>query len=264
MEKELLIKINKCKTQYEYKNIDFLVSTFPKKRNLVVFFHGGRCGANLPIFRGYNYSFDDSNILSFSDPNLKYYSTNIGWYLNTTEHPTTRNDIIFVINQVKKLTNPVNIVFVAQCSGALIALQLACMYNEYAFITNPHLILKSLDCTVYNSWTDTPITNKYNNVEYLPLKKILDNKNESITSHKDLDIRNALKGGLPKNLIIYAHRDDYTSEWILKVKEFYMKINQLDKCCVYLHDTVCKSPHHCPLPNNSSLSDYLDRYFKTI
>lgn len=265
MNNETNIEINKPLTQYEFKNIDYLVSTYINRKNLIIFFHGGRCGANLPIFRGYNYTFNDSNILSFSDPLLKYYNTNIGWYLNTTKHPSLRNDIISIINKIKDITQPTNMIFVAQCSGALIAVELACIFNEYAFITNPHLILKSDDCIVYNSWTDTPSSNVYNNIEYFPLKSILKKNEESIITYNDLDIRYALKNiDIPKHLTIYAHNDDYTTEWILKVKEYYIRNNKLDKCDIILHKTNCKSPHHCPLPNNVSLKEYLNVYISKL
>tara|TARA_E500000178_G_scaffold31711_1_gene28834 strand:+ start:1110 stop:1907 length:798 start_codon:yes stop_codon:yes gene_type:complete len=265
MENKINIKSNECKRQYQFKNIDFLVSTYINRKNLVIFFHGGRCGATLPIFRGYDYTFDDTNILSFSDPLLKYYNTNIGWYLNTTKHPSLRNDIISIINKIKDITQPSNLIFVAQCSGVLIAVELACIFNEYVFITNPHLIVKSDDCKVYDSWTDTRSFNIYNNTKYYPLETILKENKESIITYDDLDIRNAfINHGIPKHITIYAHNDDYTTEWIVKVKEFYIKINKLDKCDIVLHKTNCKSPHHCPLPNNASLKEYLKLYISKL
>tara|TARA_Y100000389_G_C17375832_1_gene471592 strand:- start:312 stop:1109 length:798 start_codon:yes stop_codon:yes gene_type:complete len=262
---EFSIKSNDSLKQYNLKNIDFLVSTYINRKNLIIFFHGGRSGANLPIFRGYNYTFNDSNILSFSDPLLKYYNTNIGWYLNTTKHPSLRNDIISIINKIKDITKPNNLIFVAQCSGTLIAVELACIFNEYVFITNPHLIVKSDDCMVFDSWTDTPSSNKYNNKDYIPLKSILKKNKESIITYDDLDIRNAfINHGIPKHMTIYAHIDDYTVEWILKVKEYYIQINNLDKCDIILHKTDCKSPHHCPLPNNAPLKEYLQLYISKL
>ena len=220
-----LIKKNYKKTHYIYKNNDFLVSTYTNKV-LIVLFHGGRCGAKLPIFRGYNYSFNDANILSFSDPLYKYYNNiNIGWYLNTIKYPNLRKNIIDIINYIKQVTNTNKILLVGQCSGALIATELGCILKQYVLITNPHLILKSNDCYIYNHWTKLAIENGYifnksKNKNITTLSGALKKDNNEITNYNDLDIRNSFKKfGFPKKLQIFAHINDYTSEWILKIQD---------------------------------------------
>lgn len=260
----------KCKkTHYIYKNIDFLVSTYTNKI-LIVLFHGGRCGANIPIFRGYNYNFSNANILSFSDPLYKYYNNiNIGWYLNTIKYPNLRKNIIDIINYIKEITNTDKILFVAQCSGALIATELGCIFNEYVLITNPHLILKSNDCYIYPHWTNTAIENGYIFNIYenkkTTLLGALKKDNNEIKNYDDLDIRYSFKKfGFPKKLQIFAHIDDYTSVWILKIRDIYKENNITDNCTICLHNTNCKSPHHCPLPNNSSLDIYIKKYLNII
>ena len=42
-----------------------------EKKYLVVLFHGK--AKSSPIFRGYDYFFENANVMSISDPLLKYY-----------------------------------------------------------------------------------------------------------------------------------------------------------------------------------------------
>ena len=56
---------------FSLKRLPNFNKTFTK---LVCIFHGGRCGAQLPIFRGYNYFFKDTIVLSISDPLYSIYN----------------------------------------------------------------------------------------------------------------------------------------------------------------------------------------------
>lgn len=254
--------INKNKKHYIYKNIDFYTN-IEKVEKLIVIFHGGRCGAKIPIFRGYDYYIDNSNILSISDPLYKYYDNiNIGWYFNTKKTPFICNNIIKIIKKIKKIGNSKTILFVAQCAGSLIATKLSCIFNEYLLITNPHLILKADDITPYYHWSDKAIKNKYylrsDNRKVPILHSILLDDNNDLLDYDDLDIRKIIKKyNLPKKMYIISHKDDYTAEYIKAVNKY---INNNKICNVYLHDTKCKIPHHCPFPPGKKLLDYIINY----
>jgi hypothetical protein len=252
------IKQNTGKKQYKFKDIQFLTSTQTKDK-LVVMFHGGRCGSCLPIFRGYDYTFKDSNILSFSDPLYKFYDNiNVGWYFNTTKYSTLREDIRSIVEYIADITKAIDIIFVAQCSGSMIAIELGCLLNQYVLITNPHLILKSDDCYIYHHYDKNgkkPSNGK------ITLDKALERDNQQMVSMDDLDIRNVFKTGkFPKKIQIFAHKDDYTTNWILKVKECLDILKKSDIYDINLHTDKCVSPHHCPLPNNGKLINYIKKF----
>ena len=79
------------KKEYTYKLIDFLVN-IKSTNNLIVLFHGTASGARYPIFRGYNYSFSESIVLSIADPLIKLYKgLSIGWYLDSKKYNITEN-----------------------------------------------------------------------------------------------------------------------------------------------------------------------------
>lgn len=258
------IKNHDEKKHYEYNGIQFLTNT-KKCSKLVVLFHGGRCGAKLPIFRGYNYFFKDANVMSISDPTYeRYQKINVAWYFNTKKYSTLRDDIAHIIREVCKVSETTNILFVAQCSGAMIASYLGAIFKQHVLITNPHLILKSIDTKSYVHFREDAIKNGYffNLQTHIKiptfLGEIQSDGNDMITTD-DYDIRKTFnKHGFPKKYTIYAHKDDYTAEWIKKVKE-HCDNNNVD-CNIVLHNTKTSSPHHCPLPNNGNLQSYISRY----
>ena len=104
------------------------------------------------IFRLYNKALDDAEILQ--NYNFNAYKYNI-----------TEN-IKEIVTHIKKICNIQNVIFVSNCSGALIALKLSCIMNEYCLIANPHTILKSNDCVNYGHWNDEAIKNGINAREY--------------------------------------------------------------------------------------------------
>lgn len=254
------ITFHKEKIRYTYKLIDFLVN-IKNANNLIVLFHGTANGASYPIFRGYNYNFPESIVLSISDPLVKLYkSLNIGWYLDSKKYNITGN-IKEIVDHIKKLCNIKKVIFVSNCSGALISLKLSCIMNEYCLIANPHTIIKSNDCSIYPHWSDESLINGYrmplsstdNYKKVKILNQYLKEDNNEITSFDLLDARNFFKDyGMPKLLICYTHKDDYTAEWILKISEYYKNINN-QNIIITLNDKKNVSPHHTPFRDNNDL-----------
>lgn len=73
---------------YVYKDVHFLFKPHKLSNNLVVSFHGGIGGATTPVFRFFDYNFDNSSLLCFSDTILNHYQKKnkkytFYWYLDT-------------------------------------------------------------------------------------------------------------------------------------------------------------------------------------
>lgn len=231
-------------------------------------FHGGRCGKPIPIFRGFNYNIENTNVLSISDPTYKRYNKlNVAWYMNTKKYQTLRDDIEEIIRNVQNITSAKCILFVAQCSGSMIASYLGGRFKQSVLITNPHLILRSTDTKPYYHFTDKVlrdghIINKENKRIEVWIGYLAKNM-DGMLDMDELDTRKLLKKyGFPKKYYIYAHKDDYTAEWIKKIKEECDRNTQ--NCEIILHDTKTHSPHHCPLPNNGKLLNYIKKHLKEL
>ena len=252
------IKYSNEKIHYTYKNIDFLTN-IKKSNNFIILFHGIANKLIYPVFRGFDYNFNNSIVMSIADPLIKYYNNvQIGWYLDTKLYPDTTNIIIEIINHIKNICDIQNIIFVSNCSGALIAVKLASILNQYCLIANPHTILKADDINDYTHFSDLSIQNGYrmplssndNYTKKIILHEILKQNKDTIDFNL-LDSRNFFKQyGFPKFLICYTHQDDYTAEWILKINEYYKKYNN-NNIEIILNDIKVPSPHHEPFKNNN-------------
>ena len=253
---------NESKNRYCYKKINFLVET-RKKNNLIVFFHGARGLAPLPIFRGFDFSFKNANILSFSDPLYQFYNEiNIGWYFNTTKYPELRQNIKEIVQYIYSLTQTKNIIFVGQCSGCLIATKLACQFNQHLLITQPHLILKADDINHTFHHFDVPEKQHINNNK-ISVVDALKKDEHDLINYKDIDCRNYFTE-FPKSITIYAHKDDYTVEAILKTNEFLNKNNKSNICNLFLHNTPGVSPHHNAFPPGTKLLNAINQKISQV
>ena len=250
----------KIKKMFNYKGVDFLCNLM-KANNLVVMFHGKSFFKEYPVFRGYNYNFVNTVVLSIADPNIKQYNdVTVGWYLNTLKYPDTFSKIVEIISFVKNKCDINNIVFASNCSGALIALKLGCHFKQRVCIANPHTIIKSKDL-----WTHWHLQEYAYNTGYHPGNKpqggtlepgvekvfigILKDNKDDISDKEDLDIRNHMvKYGFPKHISIYTHINDYTAEWANALSEFSKKNNYDDIKITFNHKKNV-SPHHTPFDN---------------
>ena len=264
------IKYSNIKIHYIYKSIDFLTN-IKKSKNFIILFHGIANKSIYPVFRGFDYNFNDSIVMSIADPLIKYYNNiQIGWYLDTKLYPDTTSTIIEIINHIKNICEIQNIIFVSNCSGALIAVKLASILNQYCLIANPHTIIKALDINDCNHFSDLsmqhgyrmPLIKKDNYYKKIILHEIL-KQNNDIIDFDLLDSRNFFKQyEFPKFLICYTHQDDYTAEWILKIKEYYKKYNN-DNIKIIFNDKKVNSPHHEPF-KNTTLKNAIDNLLNNI
>ena len=251
------LKHSNKKKKYTYKNISFLTN-IEKKDYLVVMFHGISNINIYPVFRGYDYYFNNANVLSITDPLVKYYpQLKIGWYLNTIKYPKTTETVIEIVKHIKKICNSKKIIFVSNCSGALFALKLSCMLNEICLIANPHTIIKSSDCWDHYHWNDEslekgyrmPLMKEDNYKKVNILNEIIKKNDDKILSFNDLDGRNYFKRyGFPLYLLGYTHKNDYTAKWLIKIKECY---NDNKNIKIIFNDVITNKPHHSPFMNSN-------------
>jgi len=266
-----IIQNHNDKKKYKYNNIHFLTST-AKKDFLVVGFHGMASHSVYPVFRGYDYSFKNANILSISDPLHGYYKDlTIGWYLNTKKYSNTVRNILEIVEHIKKITGATNIIFISNCSGGIIASRLACMTNQYALIANPHTIVRSNETWIHYHWNDQSIEYGYrmpllqnDNFKKIPVMSgILKKNNDELLDINDLDIRSYIKSyGFPKQIRAYTHINDYTAEWLHKLSDFYKTHNNSTLNVVFNKNKV-KSPHHSPF-NNTNLKTEIQKFINDI
>ena len=256
------IKETTKKTKYRYKNIDFLLNFNKDNTFLICMFHGGRCGASIPIFRGRDYFIKNCSILSISDPSLEYYKDiNIGWYLDTEKYKITEN-VLKIINYIKRFNKKV--LLVSQCSGSLFALKLGCILKENVFVTNHHLVLKSKEYS-YLLWNGEKQNYMAYGKKLRALSKALLDSDNNLDNNEELDGRNMFKlYGYPKKIYAYTHKDDYTAKMGDLISNFLIKNHPENDYKFIQHNTPCKSPHHCPLPNNARLLTYIKQIIEEL
>ena len=82
---DFLSKINydsQHSAQYNYHDNRFLYKRNPKNKILTVCFHGRVSKGSYPIFRGYNYNLEHSDILSIADKLQPKLNVEVSFYLH--------------------------------------------------------------------------------------------------------------------------------------------------------------------------------------
>ena len=125
--------------KYNYKNVNFLYKPNLKNKScLTVFLHGKCSLTEEPIYRGYNYTFENSSVLCLSDGLRQYYKQNYCWYLSTKKH--NYEDVYLEI--LNFFNNKYDIIiFTGTSAGGYFSLYLAGVFNQYALISNSQIFL---------------------------------------------------------------------------------------------------------------------------
>lgn len=246
---------------YQFKNINFLFD-HQTKDNLIVFFHGSVPqfsnieNINRVVFRGYNYTFSNADILSFSDGLMNTYSEYmIGWFLSTKNNDF---DKIYkeIMSYIFERFNYKNILFTGTSGGGYPSIKYACHYKQNALISNSQLYL-----------------DKFNrrNIGYNKLRDILRKYDDDIVYDNDNDnIENIVMKSIPKKIIIYSNMLDYTYYVdLIKFCRFMTKKNLDDLGII---DLVlfedCESDelmvHQIQFPNKEKYMSVLERTINGI
>jgi len=264
---QIKIDENKKKHYYSYKNVKFLTNCFLAIR-LIVIFHGTRSNNPMPIFRGYDYFFKDSIVLSISDPLCELYpNIKIGWYLDT--HKLNITDVVIeIVQHLKTKCNCVDVLFCSNCSGALFAFKLSCILKENLLIGNPHLVLSTT-----SHWTKESIDAGFR----MPLteeeiksgkrlsilhEEVKNDPNNFFINHINFDAVEIIKYyGLPNKILAITHELDYTVEGMNRVADCINSLGMNTENFRFIfHSTPTDSPHHTPFPFNKTLKDYIEHY----
>ena len=115
-----------AKTQLHF---DFLYKR-KNKKTLTVLFHGRAPKNSYPVFRGYDYELENSDLLSLSDRLQKETKLEVCFFLNYIE------DYIEIIDSIMIDGNYDNILFFATSGGGYMALFMASYFQQYAFTAN--------------------------------------------------------------------------------------------------------------------------------
>ena len=122
-------QVNSC-IRYKYLDNQFLYKRNPKNEILTVCFHGRAPKGSYPIFRGYNYNFNNSDILSLADKLQPKLNLEVTFYLHFIA------DYIRIIKKIYDEGNYNKILFFGTSSGGFIALFLASYFQQHAFLAN--------------------------------------------------------------------------------------------------------------------------------
>ena len=204
---------------YKYKGINFMYNHNKKSKCLIIAFHGVvKIDMQLPIFRGYNWNFDNCSILSISDHLLEVYrkyGLEIAWYLSSNKYKCF-NTYKKIIKKILQINNN-NGIFFGTSAGGLPAITFASYFNQKCVISNSQLYI-------------------INHPRLSELDAIL-TKNDDYIINNDIE-KIITKFGCPKKLILMCNKNDKFHYIIIKQEncnftKFYMqnhtKFNHLCK-----------------------------------
>lgn len=230
---------------YQYQEIDFYFKPSSITKSIVICFHGAiRPSISVPVFRGYNFQLENSDILSFSDKLIEKYRKDklfMGWFLNSPENNYTSiymNIIQYFLNKKSYKT----ILFYGASAGGFPALYFASRFQKKCLIGNPQVFLEKYG--YYKKFC------KIVGLQTIPYIH---------------DISNVFKKfGVPKQIIYYQNiLDKYHFETQAKpfhkwMKQNYpnanLKMNYFSKSCPQ------KNCHHIhsPMPTSLVISKHLN------
>jgi len=185
---------------YNYKGLNFLAKIKSKNTNLIVFFHGAvrGYGKDRIIFRGYNYSYSNTDIICISDYLMNIYDEyQVNWCLSSAKY-----DAQYICKELFKylidLKSYSNVIFTGSSAGCYPSLYFACYFNSIALFSNPQLYLEKYGFAQRNS---------KNPWGFYGLAKMLVGYNDAII-YEPKTIETHILKYKPKKIIIYNNKLD--------------------------------------------------------
>lgn len=248
------IKYNE-KNIYNYNNFYFLCNFNYKNKYLVVNFHGAIPQTLGPIFRGYDYNINNTDIVCISDYILDLYKHRLlynkqlcNWSLSTKKHniDALYNEVLSVIIGHKKYYK---VVFTGTSAGGFPSIKFASYFNAIAIISNSQLYLEN-----------------YNKRYYCPIRhinKMLDIDDEVI--YENNMIEKIILQSKPKKIIYYQNINDIGPNPHNSYGDFlqFMKFienNNLSYFCDFIsfyYKQYDVNQHNIQFPNNLKHIDIL-------
>ena len=233
---------------YNYKELNFLCKMKKNNKKLAIIFHGAvpGNGTNRIIFRGFNYDFDDVNVICICDYLLnKYENFKVNWTLSTKKY-NIENIYLEVFNYLINAHKYEKVIFTGTSAGGYSSIKFACHFKKIALISNSQLYLEN--CGSYKLLLDN--LSLYNDAP--------------IYNNKDIE-KHILKS-FPQNIIIYNNINDSTyKSQILPFMNFIKekKLDYLVKLNVFEYINKILPPlthHNVQFPNNEKHLVYLKKY----
>lgn len=237
---------------YTWKDVDFLYKHKKTNRKLVVFFHGALNDTNISAytFRGYDYEFPNTDILSLSNLLIKkYHKTKkilLSWYLSTKDH----NHLPLYTGIFDKILKKKydKVLFTGTSGGGYPAIFFSSLYHSECLISNSQIYL-----------------NKYNYfAKLLAHLKITE-------SDLDIDIeKHIMKRGPPKKIYLYTnqrdvnHYENHTLPFIV-----FLKKNSYDsniEVNIFIGDEPKpnQTHHTVQFPNKQKHMDIIKKHITKI
>ena len=248
---ENLVDVNLHKDNnnyYLFNNVNFYYKINNKNaKKLLIGFHGANSNHEI-LFRGYNYDFNNINVLSICDVlPLKYENIVLSWYLSTNKinNENIYQEIIsYFNNKYEKLY------FFGSSGGGFPSIKYACLFNQYAIVGNSQLYLE--------------------NYSYFPqLIDELKKNNDKLIYSKN-QIENILLTNTPKKILIFNNLNDNHLQVESRKLAYYKRLlNFLNKnkklnryVSLFLFNGVGTHPTYFPNPNTKlfleKIIDFLD------
>ena len=179
---------------YEYKNLNFLSKLKTTNTNLVVLFHGCIAQKTSNVFRGFDYVFENTDVVCVSNTLTNIYTElQISWYLSSKKYDVTGicHELFSFLMDAKKYKN---VIFTGSSAGAYPSIYYASIFNKIAIIGNPQIYLE--------------LDGRYKNAQTL-LKQ-----NDDELIYTDKEIEQVIHNNKPKKIILYQNlldRDLYST-----------------------------------------------------
>lgn len=180
---------------YTYKCVNFLSKTINNPKYLVIIFHGAieedkdKNPKDRIIFRGFNYTIDNCDILCISDSLIQIYNQyKVGYCLSTEKH-NFEKIYLEIFKFYMKKNNYEKVLFAGSSAGGYPSIHFASIFNQYALISNSQLYLED-----YPLFKD--FHKNFNHIE----KILYENKN----------IEMQILKSKPKKIILYNNKFDKT------------------------------------------------------
>ena len=249
---------------YTYRKLNFLSKLNRNNRNIAFIFHGAiqkkHKGKYKIVFRGYNYTIENTDIICISDYLLDKYSENyiVNWTLRTRKHSYSDSIYIELIRHIINSKEYDNVVFTGTSAGGFPSIKFASIFNKTAIISNSQLYIENYT--------------KNKGLKYI--QDMIDE--DDVIIYKNRLIEDIVLESTPEKIVYYQNIADVgpphnSYKDFLQFKTFINQ-NNLDKTCVcefisfkYKYPRLYKKPksvHTIQFPNNDKHLSVLRNYFK--
>jgi len=212
---------NNSSNFYNYKGLSFLSKLSFQNNILVINFHGAvkGFGKERIIFRGFNYSIKNTDIVCISDFLMNIYDNyQVNWCLSSAKYNIDNiyKELFSFLIDCKSYKN---VIFTGSSAGGYPSIYFASYFGKIALLSNPQIYLEKYGYSQKNS---------KNPWGFYQLAKMLADNGDSIL-YEPLAIEKHIKKYKPKKIIIYSNIYDIGTykDHVLQFVEF-LKKNQLN------------------------------------